>query len=227
MITATNHAHTVAVIPARGGSKGVPLKNIKGLAGHPLISYTIQSALNAGNIDRVIVSTDSERIAEIAREYGADVPFLRLPEHSGDKALVGAAVQYTLKKLYGEDFNSICQITLYPTSPFRSAKLVRFLTDKLHQGHSQVSTVKRMNDTDNFFLCTNRGCLPISYSPSYALHKHYGVFSGRGLGVDRRYVHVLKEPVSWVDIDTPDDFALAEAIISKGLFSWEADILDR
>ena len=67
----------LAVIPARGGSKGIPGKNIKDLYGQPLISYTIQAALDCKKIDRVVVSTDSEEIAGVAKKYGADVPFLR------------------------------------------------------------------------------------------------------------------------------------------------------
>ena len=76
----------VALIPARSGSKGVPGKNIKPLAGFPLIAYSIKAALKSKLIDRVIVSTDSEEYANIAREYGAEVPFLRPSELSGDKA---------------------------------------------------------------------------------------------------------------------------------------------
>ena len=76
----------VALIPARSGSKGVPGKNIKLLAGFPLIAYSIKAALKSKLIDRVIVSTDSEEYANIAREYGAEVPFLRPSELSGDKA---------------------------------------------------------------------------------------------------------------------------------------------
>ena len=67
----------LAVIPARGGSKGIPGKNIKDLYEQPLISYTIQAALDCKKIDRVVVSTDSEKIAGVAKKYGADVPFLR------------------------------------------------------------------------------------------------------------------------------------------------------
>ena len=76
----------VAIIPARCGSKGVPNKNIKPLAGFPLIAYSIKAAIKSKLIDRVIVSTDSEEYAEIAREYGAEVPFLRPAELSGDKS---------------------------------------------------------------------------------------------------------------------------------------------
>lgn len=74
----------IALIPARGGSKGLPGKNIKSLCGKPLIAYTIQAALNASGINQVVVTTDSEEIAEISRQYGAEVPFLRPKELAED-----------------------------------------------------------------------------------------------------------------------------------------------
>ncbi|WP_446918070.1 acylneuraminate cytidylyltransferase family protein, partial [Klebsiella pneumoniae] len=70
----------LAIIPARGGSKGIPGKNIKNIAGKPLIAWSIEHALQSESIDRVIVSTDSEEIAKIARDFGAEVPFLRPSE---------------------------------------------------------------------------------------------------------------------------------------------------
>ena len=75
-----------AIIPARSGSKGVPHKNIKILAGHPLISYSIQAAKKTSCIEKIIVSTDSTDYANIAREYGAEIPFIRPKKISGDKA---------------------------------------------------------------------------------------------------------------------------------------------
>ena len=76
----------LAIIPARGGSKGIPGKNIKLLAGKPLIAWTIDVAKESGLVDRVIVSTDDEGIAEVARAHGAEVPFMRPAEISGDLA---------------------------------------------------------------------------------------------------------------------------------------------
>src|SRR4030043_381549 len=74
----------VCVIPARGGSKGVPRKNIKNLAGKPLIAYTIEQALQSQYIDRTIVSTEDKEIADIAKQYGAEVPFMRPKDLAGD-----------------------------------------------------------------------------------------------------------------------------------------------
>ena len=86
----------LAVLPARGGSKGIPKKNIRLLGGKPLIAYTIEAAKGVSAIDRLIVSTDDAEIAEVAREYGADVPFLRPKELAGDAAPVSGAILHLL-----------------------------------------------------------------------------------------------------------------------------------
>ena len=89
----------LAIIPARGGSKGIPGKNIKELAGKPLIAYTIEAARRAPSVSRVIVSTDSQEIADVAMRYGAEVPFLRPEELASDTAKTMDAVMYTLEEL--------------------------------------------------------------------------------------------------------------------------------
>ena len=92
----------VALIPARSGSKRVPDKNIKPLAGHPVIAYTISAALQSGIFSDVLVSTDSLQYADIARYYGAEVPFLRPGELSGDQSPDIEWVEYTLNRLRQE-----------------------------------------------------------------------------------------------------------------------------
>jgi CMP-N,N'-diacetyllegionaminic acid synthase len=109
----------VGLIPARAGSKRVEDKNIRPLARHPLMAYTIAAALQSNIFADVIVSTDSERYADIARYYGAEVPFLRPPELAGDVSPDIEWLEYTLKKLQekGREYN--CFSILRPTSPFR------------------------------------------------------------------------------------------------------------
>lgn len=109
----------VALIPARSGSKRVPDKNIRPLAGHPLIAYSISAALQSGVFAAVIVSTDSDRYAEVARYYGAEVPFMRPAEYSGDTSPDIEWVDYTLKRLAAEGRRYDCFSILRPTSPFR------------------------------------------------------------------------------------------------------------
>lgn len=112
----------LAVIPARGGSKGIPFKNLALLGGRPLIAWTIAAAKAAHGLDRIIVSTDDENIAAVAREHGAEVPFLRPAEFSGDNAPALDVIAHALKELRsqdGEPYDAVAY--LQPTSPFRSA----------------------------------------------------------------------------------------------------------
>jgi len=115
----------VALIPARSGSLRVPDKNIKPLAGHPLLAYTIAAALNSGVFDAVVVSTDSERYAEIARHYGAEVPFLRPPEYAGALSPDIEWLDFTLRRLLEQGRSYDCFSILRPTSPFRRADTIR------------------------------------------------------------------------------------------------------
>ncbi len=113
----------VAIIPARSGSKGVVDKNIRLLAGYPLIAYSIAAARAAGGIDRVLVSTDSEKYAGIARVYGAEVPFLRPPaisgDHSGDYEFIKHALDW-MRDNEGDEPEYL--VHLRPTTPFREVR---------------------------------------------------------------------------------------------------------
>ncbi|AOY82951.1 acylneuraminate cytidylyltransferase family protein [Moorena producens JHB] len=115
----------VALIPARAGSKRVPGKNIRRLKGHPLIAYTIAAATQSQVFSAVIVSTDSEEVAEIARYYNAEVPFLRPPEYATDKSPDIEWIDYTLRRLndLGRDFD--CFSILRPTSPCRQPQTIQ------------------------------------------------------------------------------------------------------
>lgn len=113
-------SQTIALIPARSGSKGLPHKNIKLLGNHPLIAWSIIAATKANDIDRVIVSTDSEEYATIAKKYGADVPFLRPPEISGDRSTDYDFIIHALNWLRDFDEEPSLIVHLRPTTPFRS-----------------------------------------------------------------------------------------------------------
>lgn len=123
--TPTGTPSVVALIPARSGSKRVPDKNIRPLAGHPLIAYSISASIQSGIFAAVIVSTDSERYAEIARHYGAEVPFLRPAEYSGDASPDIEWIEYTLKRLAADGRATDCFSILRPTSPFRLPETIR------------------------------------------------------------------------------------------------------
>ncbi|MDP3646175.1 MAG: acylneuraminate cytidylyltransferase family protein [bacterium] len=112
----------LGLITARGGSKGIPRKNIKDLCGKPLIAYTIEAARGSKLLTRTVVSTDSDEIARIARSFGADVPFMRPAELSGDKSTSLEAAQHALRELNTEgDEPYDYLMILQPTSPLRTS----------------------------------------------------------------------------------------------------------
>lgn len=116
---------SVAIITARGGSKRIPHKNIKPFLGKPIIAYSIEAARTAGCFDEVMVSTDDEEIAEIARSYGAVVPFMRSAENSDDFSTTRDVVREVLKQYMqvGKSFEYACCI--YPTAPFITAQRLK------------------------------------------------------------------------------------------------------
>lgn len=127
--------NVLAFIPARGGSKGIPKKNIAPLAGRPLIAYTIEAAARAKGVDRVVVSTDSEEIRDIAGAFGAEVPCLRPKELSGDKSDLRSAVFHVMDFLEDtEGYTVDIMITLFVTFPFRSYRDVEYCLQDVKKG---------------------------------------------------------------------------------------------
>ncbi len=112
----------IAIIPARGGSKRIPRKNIKPFMGKPIIAYSIEAALQCGLFDEVMVSTDDEEIAEVAKKYGAKVPFMRSAETANDYATMENVIEEVLQNYQkeGKIFESFCCIL--STAPFLSKK---------------------------------------------------------------------------------------------------------
>ena len=125
MVTPSGQQEVLAIIPARGGSKGIPRKNIRNFAGHPLIAYSIEAGLQARTVTRVIVSTDDEEIAEVARRYGAETPFIRPSEFAQDRTLDLPVFQHALEWLeQNEGYRPEVVVQLRPTSPVRPPSLV-------------------------------------------------------------------------------------------------------
>ncbi|HOW92436.1 MAG TPA: acylneuraminate cytidylyltransferase [Anaerolineaceae bacterium] len=144
-------AEVLAIIPARGGSKGIPHKNIKLFAGYPLISYSIAAGLQAGSVTRVIVSTDDEEIAEVARAWGAETPFLRPAELAQDKTTDLPVFQHALTWLkQQENYTPDLVIQLRPTSPIRPRNCVE----------EAVSLLQRNPTVDSV-----RGVVPSGQNP--------------------------------------------------------------
>ena len=114
----------VAVIPARAGSKGIPRKNLVRIVGRPLIAYAIEAAQNAASADRVLISTDDSEIADVARELGAEVPFLRPAELANDAAPMLGVMRHALAWLESQGVAVEALVLLQPTSPLRTGRHV-------------------------------------------------------------------------------------------------------
>ena len=124
----------IAIIPARGGSKRIPRKNIKDFHGKPMISYSIEAAKNSGCFDKIIVSTDDIEIAEIAKKWGADVPFIRPKKLSDDYTGTIPVINHAIDLLSirsGEEIKQVCCI--YATAPFLLSKYIKEGLNKLIQ----------------------------------------------------------------------------------------------
>jgi len=138
----------VAVIPARGGSKRIPGKNIKNFAGKPIISYSIEAAKASGIFDRIIVSTDSEDIADVARSAGAEVPFARPSELSDDHTPTAPVLEHAVKWLESKGCISKYLCCIYPTAPFvRSEDLIRGYELLIEDSVSSVFSVTEFEFT--------------------------------------------------------------------------------
>lgn len=124
----------VAIITARGGSKRIPRKNIRPFLGKPIITYAIEAALQSGLFDEVMVSTDDAEIADIARHYGAVVPFFRAAETSDDFATTADVLREVLGQYANQAKNFDYACCLYPTAPFINSQLLRQAFDKLQTG---------------------------------------------------------------------------------------------
>ncbi len=218
----------VAIIPARGGSKGVPKKNIKNLNGKPLIAYSIEQALNTQTIDRVIVSTDCDDIALISRQYGAMV--IRRPEEiSGDFASSEDALIHVVNKLNEQNIDTSHVVFLQCTSPIRHENDIRNCLDLvLSQGFDSALSVV---ENHKFLWRTNDKNLavPVNYDPrnrkmrqeikEYQENGSIYVMKTNDLLVNHCRlngsvgVHVMNE-ITGYEIDTPADFVILEKLMS-------------
>lgn len=135
----------LGLIPARGGSKGVPRKNVRLLGGRPLISYTIDAATRAKHVDRVVVSTDDDEIAEVAGALGAEVPFRRPADLARDDSPTLLAVQHAVRTLASQGWRCDAVCLLQPTFPFRDPEDIDACITKLEQTNADcVVTVHRV-----------------------------------------------------------------------------------
>jgi N-acylneuraminate cytidylyltransferase len=241
-MTATPSAapRAIALIPARAGSKRVPGKNIRRLAGHPVIAYTIAAARESGIFDDVIVSTDSEDYAAIARHYGASVPFLRPVEIAGDLSPDIEWVRHALSALQAAGRQAECFSLLRPTSPFRLPATIRrawsqFLAedgvDSLravepcaqHPGKMWIVRGRRMHPllplgpADRPWHSSQYQALPPIYVQNASLEIAWTrVVTETGTIAGEVVMPFLTEGHEGFDVNRPRDWTLAEELVTCG-----------
>ena len=217
----------IAIIPARGGSKRIPRKNIKNFCGKPIIAYSIEAALRAELFDEVMVSTDDAQIAEIAKEYGASVPFLRSPETANDFAILKDVLTEVIKEYRkkGKTFALVCCIL--PTAPLIDADdIVKSHEILVREQCVSVVPVVKYSYTIFRSLKIENGKLVMNWPENYskrsqdfpdAYHdaglfywysKEYFEEKSAGFGAVA-YPYILNE-AKVQDIDTADDWKMAE-----------------
>ena len=221
----------LAIIPARGGSKGLPGKNIRQLGGKPLIAWTIDASINSPKIAKTIVSTDCEKIASISEMFGADVPFMRPPELGTDNATTADVIHHAIDFLE-ENFDLI--VILQPTSPFRCERDITKAIE-IFQSTKASSVVSVCEAEKSPFWCFWRdemgGITPIlkddtqfsrrqELRPAYLLNGAIYVVSVEQFMKDKKFIYddtisYLMDKESSLDIDVLLDFKLAEFIIGE------------
>jgi len=146
----------LGIIPARGGSKGIPLKNIQKLGNFPLIYYSIKSAQNS-KINRVIVSTDNDQISKISKKYGAEVPFLRPKKISQNSSPSNLLIEHALNSLQKTNYSPDIIVLLQPTSPFRTVTMINNSINilKHYNATSVISVMKTKNHPYQSFSVKN------------------------------------------------------------------------
>lgn len=231
----------LVIIPARGGSKGVPRKNVKALAGRPLIAYAIGAALAARRVDRVIVSTEDAEIAQVARDHGAEVPFMRPAELATDTAPNGAACLDAIDRLAALEGTARDAFALVqPTSPLIEAEdidnAIALFEDKdaaavvsLTPCEVPIESVCEIGD-DGHVISVLRERYGADFTPDtrqtygarYTISGAVTVVRVARMRDDVNYYYGNPESLAYAipeprgfDIDTPLDFALAELLVGQ------------
>jgi len=223
----------IGLITARGGSKSIPGKNIRLLAGKPLIAWAIEAALQSKALSRIIVSTDDEKIAEVARQWGADVPFMRPNELAQDNSSSISTVLHALnwltenERVYPEYI-----MLLQPTSPFRTAEDIRQSID-LAGKHRAAAVVSVCEAERHPYICQrilDDGTLADfmtvemkyrrrqDFPPAYAVNGAIYLNQCSSLRQDQKFlpsgsIAYIMPPERSLDVDTMWDWRMAELIM--------------
>lgn len=223
----------IAIITARSGSKGLKDKNIKLLLGKPMLAYSIEAAIESCMFETVMVSTDSEQYASIAKEYGADVPFLRSIENSGDKAGSWDVVKETLHRYLdiSKKFDTVC--LLQPTSPLRTASDIFLAYEMLSVNCADaITSVCKSDHPIQYYLELDDSLSLRSFRdktvdlPRQKLGQYYRINGAIYIRkilyncdnielIDHKELAFVMSRKNSVDIDTIDDFDYAEFLLNK------------
>ena len=235
-----SRSEVLALIPARGGSKSIPRKNIRNFDGHPLIAYSIAAGLAAETVTRVMVSTDDEEIAAISRRYGAEAPFLRPAEFSQDHTPDLPVFQHALQWLEAnESYRPEIVVQLRPTSPLRRTRhidqAVLRLIERPEADAVRTVCIPFQNpfkmwriDAEGFMVPFVDIGIPEAYNlPRQALPEVYwqtgyvdaawgDTIRQKNSMTGDRILPLIIGAEEWIDIDSPDDWRRAERMLESG-----------
>ena len=225
----------IGIIPARGGSKGLPRKNILPLLGKPLIAWTIEQAHASKYLDKVIISTDDDEIAEISKQYGAQVPFMRPQELASDTAKSDDVMSHAIEWLESKGMFYDLIVKLQPTSPNRSSEdidnAIELLFEKNARSVVSICEAQYLPQWSNILpedgclkdfmsrdiVNSNRQEFPTYYRLNGAVYLAYCYFlktNGSFLGAGS-YAYIMPRERS-IDIDDEIDFKFAECLLERG-----------
>lgn len=226
----------LAIIPARGGSKGIPNKNIMDICGKPLIAYTIEAGKKSKYIDEIVVSTDSDSIKVVAEKYGAKVPFLRPQELSSDTAKSIDVVLHAIDFYKKNNINFDYIVLLQPTSPLRTCEHLDEAIEKLIEANRNSLISVREADENPVIMRTiqdgklrevisfggtnlRRQDLPTFYIFNGALYINSNdMLVNEKSFIDENTIPYVMDKKSSVDIDTMLDAKLVEVIIKENMY---------
>ena len=220
---------TIALIPARGGSKRIPRKNIKAFCGKPIIGYSIEAAQESGCFERIVVSTDDEEIASVAEQFGAEVPFIRPNKLSNDFATTLDVIQHAIRELKLSLIDHLCCI--YATAPFVSANDLMQARNVLKDDaldyvfsateyRFPIQRALRLNQNgysemfyEKYEKTRSQDLEPACHDAGqFYFGKNQSFILGKGILTGSKSKPLLLPSHRVQDIDTPDDWARAEVM---------------
>ncbi len=228
--------HFLAIIPARGNSKGILGKNIKLLGDKPLLAYTAEAALRSGLFEHIVLSTDSPEIASVGRALNIEVPFLRPPELATDEAPMLPTIKHAIAHYAREGFVPDYVFLLQPTSPFRRLATLEFAARQLLQGYDSVVGLTRVPyGVSPYYLMkiNSEGYAEFFYPEGLRMgrrqdamasyHRCGSVFAFSMVCLTayddiygKKCHPLLADETEGINLDTMDDWALAESVIQRG-----------